>query len=282
MNVMSPLIAAEDLRELINTADAVIIDARGGVDAAVRFRNGHIGGAVFLDLEADLSQKGPDAAVGGRHPLPDIHAFARLLGDIGIAPATRVIVYDDKAGANAAARFWWMMKALGHEKVQVVNGGLAALEKAAVPMSTEVLPRRRSGQPYPVTTWLLPVADLGKVDEARSAEGWLVIDVRENYRYRGESEPIDLIAGHIPGAINLPYVNNLDPNGKFLAAEALAKTYKELIGERDPSKVIVHCGSGVTACHSVLAMAVAGLDTPTLYVGSWSEWSRNDKPIAKS
>jgi thiosulfate/3-mercaptopyruvate sulfurtransferase len=158
MNVMSPLIAAEDIREVINTPGVIIIDARGGADAAVRYRNAHVASAVFLDLETDLSQKGPDAAVGGRHPLPDIHRFARLLGDLGVGPATHVIVYDDKAGANAAARFWWMMKALGHEKVQVVNGGLAALDKAGVPMSTEILPRRPSGQPYPVTSWLLPVA----------------------------------------------------------------------------------------------------------------------------
>jgi len=279
---MSPLIAAEDILELINSPGAVIVDARGGADAGARYKNAHVAGAVFVDLETDLSGKGPDATLGGRHPLPDIQTFARLLGEIGINRATHVVVYDDKAGANAAARFWWMMKAVGHEKVQVVNGGLAALEKVPVPMSTEVLPRRPSSQAYAVTKWLLPLTDLRKVDEARADKEWLVVDVRENYRYRGESEPIDLVAGHIPGAVNLPYLRNLDANGKFLQEEALAETYRGLIGDRDPSKIIVHCGSGVTACHSILAMAVAGFDTPTLYVGSWSEWSRNDKPIAKS
>ena len=281
-DISSPLIAAENVRQLMSRTDVILIDARGGADAATRYQSGHLAGAIFLDLEVHLSHKSDDVAIGGRHPLPDIQAFARMLGAAGITPATHLVVYDDRAGANAAARFWWMMKAIGHQNVQVADGGLSALEKAGLPILKEVPSPRQARSPYPATGWLLPIADMQTVDMARLNNDWLVVDVRERYRYRGESEPIDLVAGHIPGAVNVPYIDNLDPNGKFRAPEDLAETYKRLIGARDASRVIVHCGSGVTACHSMLAMAVAGLNLPALYVGSWSEWSRNDKLMAKS
>jgi thiosulfate/3-mercaptopyruvate sulfurtransferase len=129
-----------------------------------------------------------------------------------------------------------------------------------------------------VSAWNLPLADLEVVDKARSTNGCVIIDVREGYRYRGEREPIDQIAGHIPGAINVPYTGNLQPDGRFLAATDLRKKYETLIGKRND--VIVHCGSGVTACHTLLAMASAGIEGARLYVGSWSEWSRNAKPMA--
>lgn len=282
MNDKSPLINAPEVLRLMSQPNVVVVDARGGADARERFRNGHVTGAVFFDLETDLSEKTVDAASGGRHPLPDVQTFARLLGRAGIAPITRIVVYDDKAGANAAARLWWMMKAIGHKKIQVVNGGLAALQQAGFPMSTDDPSWPAPKQPYPASGWLSPVATLQMVDDARSNKKWLLIDVRENYRYNGESEPIDLVAGHIPGAVNMPYTTNLDTTGKFRSPEALAETFRKTIGDRDPGRVIIHCGSGVTACHSILAMEAAGLRKPALYVGSWSEWSRNDKPVAKS
>ena len=126
----------------------------------------------------------------------------------------------------------------------------------------------------------MPTVDADKVAKAVADPHYLVIDVREAYRYRGESEPIDLVAGHIPGAVNIPYTGNLDADGSFLSAEVLADKYKEAIGDHEPGHVIVHCGSGVTACHTLLAMEQAGIETPNLYVGSWSEWSRNDRPVA--
>ena len=281
MNDTSPLIDAQEVQRLISQLNVVVVDARGGADARERFRKGHVTGAVFFDLETDLSEKTGDPASGGRHPIPDVQRFARLLGRAGIAPITRIIVYDDKAGANSAARFWWMMKAMGHEKIQVVDGGLAALQHAGLPTSTDDPSWPAPKPPYPATGWLWPVANLETVDEVRSNREWLVIDVRENYRYNGESEPIDLIAGHIPGAVNMPYTDNLEATGKFRSPEALAETFRKAIGDRDADKVIIHCGSGVTACHSILAMEAAGLRRPVLYVGSWSEWSRNDKPIAR-
>ena len=276
---ISPLIDAGKVRSLNNTK-VIIVDARGGADAHKRYMEGHLDGAVFMDLETDLSGRGPDAAIGGRHPLPDVRKFGARLGEVGITPSSHVLVYDDKAGANAAARFWWMMRAVGHSLIQVIDGGLKALQQEGY--SIVKTPESAGGatSPYPVSAWSLPLADIVEVERARNQAGAVVIDVREGYRYRGESEPIDLIAGHIPGAINIPYLDNLDEDGKFRDARSLASRYKNVIGNRSAENIIVHCGSGVTACHTLLAMETAGLKPGKLYVGSWSEWSRNQKPLA--
>lgn len=276
-NPESPLIDAEKVAAVLAAPDTVLVDARGGADARERFLAGHIEGAVMVDLETDLSDKRRDAAQGGRHPLTDPRSFGELLGRKGISPGTQVLVYDDKAGANAAARFWWMLRAAGHENVQVVDGGLVALQEAGLPTTTapEAAPPAAI---YPVAEWRLPLATIDDVDRARRDPDSLVIDVREGYRYRGESEPIDLVAGHIPGAVNIPYLSNLEANGRFRPAETLANFYRSQIGKKQ--NVIVHCGSGVTACHTLLAMEAANLPAARLYVGSWSEWSRNQKPIA--
>lgn len=279
-NNTSALIDAVAVKALLTHRDVVIVDARGGGDARERYLLGHIEGSIFMNLETDLSQKSADAAHGGRHPLPDPKAFGILLGNAGISPSSHVLVYDDKAGANAAARFWWMMKAAGHTKVQVIDGGLKALEREGHRLASAPGAPRAPKDSYPVSAWQLPVANIDEVDRARLTNDALVIDVREGYRYRGESEPIDLVAGHVPGAINMPYLENLTPDGTFRPANELADLYKRAIGNRDAENVVVHCGSGVTACHTLLAMEVAGLPTPRLYVGSWSEWSRNPKPIA--
>lgn len=278
--MMTPLINAADVSRLVSHGEVVVIDARGGADARQRYEAAHLSGSLFVDLESELSAKRTDAAEGGRHPLPEPRAFSALLGKAGIRAASHVLVYDDKAGANAAARFWWMMKSAGHDKIQVVDGGLDALRAAGAPISSGASPSPKELSPYVFEQWMLPLADINTIEEARSKDDWLIIDVRENYRYRGESEPIDLVAGHIPGAVNLPYSENLQPDGKFKSPAALAETFKKAFGSADSNNIIIHCGSGVTACHSILAMEVAGLPPPRLYVGSWSEWSRNDKPIA--
>ncbi|MEX2234357.1 MAG: sulfurtransferase [Cyclobacteriaceae bacterium] len=274
------IISADDVKSFFQQPEVVFVDARGGNDAYDRYQSGHVSGAVFMDLETDLSKKSADAARGGRHPLPDPEAFGHLLGKVGIKPSQHLLVYDDKAGANAAARFWWMMKAARHSSIQVVDGGFAALSNAGLPIlkgPAALLPPQSQ---YPVKSWMLPTADLEAVARAREGTDSLVLDVREHYRYIGESEPIDLVAGHIPGAQNVPYSDNLEADGKFRSPHALAAQYKALIGNRDVKKVIVHCGSGVTACHTLLAMEFAGISGANLYVGSWSEWSRNNKPIA--
>lgn len=276
----SPLISPDQAIRKVGESGIVIVDARGGVDAKQRYLAGHIAGAVMVSLETDLSEIGDDAARGGRHPLPDPKVFGITLAKVGITPSTEVLVYDDRGGANAAARFWWMMRAAGHQKVQVVDGGLAAMLEAGISLSKDSPPAQKEGAPYPFSTWQLPLADLSDVDYLRSRKEAVVIDVREAYRYCGESEPIDLVAGHIPGAINIPYLNNLEATGKFRSPGELAEMYGASIGNKASSDVVVHCGSGVTACHTLLALDAAGLPLPRLYIGSWSEWSRNDKPIA--
>ncbi len=275
----SPLISPADLVKLLKQESIVLIDARTGPDARQNYNNEHLDGARYVDLEKDLSQKSADLSLGGRHPLPDIINFAALLGRLGIEKTSHVVVYDDKAGANAASRFWWLLKAVGHENIQVLDGGLKNAVEAGVPV-TNVIPNIKALPAYRADKWVLPTVDADKVAMSVADPGYLVIDVREAYRYRGESEPIDLVAGHIPGAVNVPYTGNLDADGYFLSASDLADKYKEVIGNRDPRQVIVHCGSGVTACHTLLAMSQAGIETPNLYVGSWSEWSRNDRPVA--
>lgn len=255
------------------------IDARSGPDAADRFRAGHLQGAIHADLDRVLADIGPDAAQGGRHPLPDPARFARWLGDNGIAADTVLVVYDDKAGANAAARFWWMMKSLGHSQVLVVSGGLPALLSSGWELTDETNSYVAIA-PYPVQSWQWPIASIDTVAAAATDPARMVIDVREGYRYRGEKEPIDQVAGHIPGAVNIPYLENLDESGHFLEADVLNDKYAQLLEGKDPSQLIIHCGSGVTACHSLLALHYAGLEGATLYPGSWSEWSRNDRPIA--
>lgn len=274
------IIKASEIKPLSISGDSVIIDARGGADAEDRFETAHLEGALFVNLETDLSVKPENAAVGGRHPLPEAVQFGALLGTLGITPSTRVIVYDDKRGAMAAARFWWMMKAIGHEEVYVVSGGLEAIQKSGLNITDETETLLTEYPVYPVENWISPVANMEKVAEAAANNDYAVIDVRENFRFRGESEPIDLVAGHIPGAINIPYVDNMDAEGNFLSAETLREKYTAILGSYDPENIIVHCGSGVTACHTLLALDEAGFEGAQLYVGSWSEWSRNDKPVA--
>lgn len=278
MQKISPLVKADELQHLMADENLVVIDARTGPGIREKYNEQHISGALFVDLETDLSEKG-DPARGGRHPLPEVKNFAALLGRLGINKSSHVIVYDDKNGANAAARFWWMLRSVGHEKVQVLDGGMQAAQIAGVPFTNKVSAVHTVSN-YPADKWLLPVVDIHTVANAADDPGSEVIDVRETIRYRGESEPIDTVAGHIPGAINIPYTSNLDANGNFLSAGELSRKYKEVLGDNKNKQLIVHCGSGVTACHTLLAMDHAGLGIPYLYVGSWSEWSRNDKPIA--
>jgi thiosulfate/3-mercaptopyruvate sulfurtransferase len=276
---MSPLIEIND--PAFAGSNTILIDVRGGPDAYERYLAGHLKKAIFVDLDADLAAKVTDASQGGRHPLRDAEEFATLLGNLGISPESHVVVYDDKSGAMGAARFWWMLNAIGHTNVQVLNGGLKAAISAGIPLSTENYIRGPEDL-YFANHDYYGTANIEETGKAVQDENKLVIDVREAPRYLGQTEPIDLIAGHIPGAINLPYVLNLDADGKFLAPDVLRKAYDEAMGNVDPEEVIVHCGSGVTACHTLLGMAYAGIEGPKLYVGSWSEWSRRDLPIATS
>ena len=166
-----------------------------------------------------------------------------------------------------------------HEKVQVLNGGIQEAEKQNFPINSDEVVVNKVGL-YNVNTWKLPLAGINEVEKFSEDKNHIVIDVRATERYNGEYEPIDLLAGHIPGAKNIPFTENLDSNGLFLPSEQIKAKYDHLLGNVPNENIIVHCGSGVTACHTLLAMDYAGLEIPNLYVGSWSEWSRNDKPIA--
>lgn len=276
---MSPILSPSELKNL-STENLVILDARVGKDVYQNYLNKHIKGARFIDLDKDLANIGEDAAFGGRHPLPGVEKFMQTLSDLGISEDSHIVVYDDKNGSNAAARAWWMLRASGFEKVQVLDSSFQNAEKEGLEFT--------SGEEYFKKTeltkrenWLLPISMLEEVENEIVNTSSTVIDVRDAYRYKGESEPIDLVAGHIPGAINIPFSENLDENGNFLSPEILKEKYSKLL-QGKPENLIIHCGSGVTACHTILALEYAGFKIPPLYVGSWSEWSRREgKEIAK-
>jgi thiosulfate/3-mercaptopyruvate sulfurtransferase len=278
MTQPSPLISAAALRQALSSTPIVLVDARAGADAASRYEQEHLPGALFVDLERDLAVPPVNAAEGGRHPLPSIEAFAAVLARLGIGAETQVVVYDDKSGANAAARFWWMLRSAGHANVQVLDGGLqGALAAGFAPVSG--VERATPTEPTTLRGWELPVATVDEVRRASLERGVPIVDVREHRRFTGEAEPIDTIAGHIPGALNLPFADNLDEAGRFLPPGVLRAKYSAALEGAAPEDVIVHCGSGVTACHTLLGFEHAGLPMPRLYVGSWSEWSRRGLPV---
>jgi thiosulfate/3-mercaptopyruvate sulfurtransferase len=279
-----PVISAPELARLLRTSDTlVLLDCRVDRDA---YAAGHLPGARHADLECDLSSArvaGADPAHGGRHPLPEPARFAETLAGWGITPASHVVAYDDQAGANAAARLWWMLRALGHAHVQVLDGGIAAARAEGIAETRELPPPTRAPA-YPAQSFAAaPQATLKEVQTASHDASACVLDVRAAARYRGEVEPIDPVAGHIPGAVNVPFASNLEGNGRFRPAAQLRAEYEQLLAGRSPSSLIVHCGSGVTACHTLLALERAGLTGARLYVGSWSEWCRHPElPVGRS
>jgi thiosulfate/3-mercaptopyruvate sulfurtransferase len=258
-----PLISPEEL--VARLGDLKIVDIRWALTDPSHGRSayeaGHIPGAVFADLDRDLSgSPGP-----GRHPLPDVADFATTLGRLGISPGDGVVAYDD-AGGTVAARLWWMLRAIGHERSQLLDGGYRTWVELGLPV--EIGDREPTPAAYPA-----PDGFVGAIEREDLGEGAL-IDARAPERFRGEIEPVDPKAGHIPGAINRPATSNLGPDGRFRDAGELAAMYGGL-GEG----VVVSCGSGVNGCHAALAMVLAGLPMPRLYVGSFSEWSNLDLPV---
>ena len=280
--IISPIIEVDELLKIHNNSDVMIFDVSNSKNAKVKYDSEHIEGAFFVDLHTQLAEIKSDLSDGGRHPLPEIETFAKTLTALGISKNNHIVIYDDKNGSNAAARFWWMLKSVGHEKVQVLNGGLNQAKKNNFPLSSKTETIKRLSEPYQIDQWMLPIVKIEEIEKVSQNPNYLVVDVRDQERYDGISEPIDLIAGHITGAINIPFTENLDENGLFLKPQELRNKYKPKLEEIIPENIIVHCGSGVTACHTLLALAYAGMEIPKLYVGSWSEWSRNDKPIGKT
>lgn len=273
-----PLISAADLRARLATLR--LLDARQPREA---YEAGHLPGALHADLDRDLStvaDPGHDPAQGGRHPLPPPARFAAQVGTWGIGPGTEVVVYDSLGGMDAAARLWWMLRALGHTRVSVLDGGLAAALEAGLELTREV-PAVPPRTPYPAQAWALPRVDLAAVDRLRQDPAWCLLDVRAAERWRGEVEALDPVAGRIPGSQNRYWPGSLDASGRFLPPARLRAEFEAILAGRPAGHLAVHCGSGTSACHTLLALEVAGLPGASLYVGSWSEWCRSGQPQAR-
>jgi thiosulfate/3-mercaptopyruvate sulfurtransferase len=268
------LISAARLRSFLSSVH--LLDARPG---PVDYAAGHLPGAHHADLNRDLStatDADHDPARGGRHPLPPVSRFAAQVAAWGLTPASQVVVYDASGGGNAAARLWWMLRALGHRQVLVLDGGLAAALAEGLTLSTDY-PVVAALPPSPATAWTLPQVDAEAVEALRCDPAWKLLDVRSAERWRGDTEPFDPVAGHIPGALNLAWADNLAADGRFKAPELLRAQYLALLGGTPPERLAVHCGSGVTACQTLLALEIAELPGASVYMGSWSEWCRSGR-----
>ena len=259
------LIGVEALAARLDDPDLRICDVRWYLDdpdqGRREYARGHLPGALFVDLETVLT--GTDGP--GRHPLPPPAEFARRIGALGVDRYHTVVAYDS-SGGGTAARLWWMLRGIGHSSVFVLDGGFPAWTAAGLPLATEPAA-------HPPASLEAPAAWPGLVDRSfvRHHLGTIdLVDARASERYRGDSEPVDPRAGHIPTAVNLPYTENLDASGRLLSAAELAARFDGLGKERE---VVAYCGSGVTACQAILAMEVAGIRGALLYEGSWSDWS---------
>ncbi|MDH3656066.1 MAG: sulfurtransferase [Myxococcales bacterium] len=271
-----PLIAASEA--ISSRSGAVFLDARAGPGATEAYETAHLPGALRVDLQSDLSAR-TDPATGGRHPLPPLDLWLSRLGDWGVTPSHQVILYDDAGGGMAAARAWWMLRAIGHPRLAVVDGGWQALRHLGAPTEAGIS-RASSVGPYPSNVDRWPTVDAGFVERVRSDPSWRLIDARAPERYLGATEPLDPVAGHIPGACNLYWQSQLDSGGLFDSVDTLRARFAKILGDVPPEQVVCYCGSGVTACHLLLAMEACGLRGAQLYVGSWSEWCRQKRPGA--
>lgn len=276
------LVGVDELAGALGNEELRIVDARFALMDPLAgrsaYQESHLPGAVHADLNRDLSDL--TRAGEGRHPLPDSAAFVRKLGEWGIAPHHQVVAYDAGDGSMAAARLWWMLKLLGHERVAVLDGGLAAWRAQGLP-ETASMNSPAAGPAYPAD---LDASRIVSAEEVRSrlgqASGWL-LDARAGERFRGEAEPIDPVAGHVPGAVNRPVADNLS-GGRFKPSWQLREEIVPLLPGGKADEVVVMCGSGVTACHLLLALEHAGLHGARVYAGSWSGWiSDPSRPVAR-
>jgi thiosulfate/3-mercaptopyruvate sulfurtransferase len=258
----------------------VVLDARFDLTApakgAAQYGEGHIPGARYVSLDDDLS--GPKTGSSGRHPLPDPATAAATFGRLGIGPDTQVVVYDADTGAFAA-RAWWMLRWLGHQAVAVLDGGLAAWTRAGLPVTAEV----ERWAPATFTPQVNATARVaaGEVLPHVEQPGHVLVDARAADRFRGQNETLDPVAGHIPGAVNRFFQANLTAEKTFKTPAALRDEWTAVFGEAKPADVVMYCGSGVTACHNLLALEHAGLSGARLFAGSWSEWCADpSRPVA--
>lgn len=274
------LVSTAELATHLDDAGWVIFDCRHDLakpdSGAQDYAKAHIPGARFLHLDRDLSA--PTTGKNGRHPLPDPQAFMRTLGTAGVDAGKQVVAYDDKTGVYAA-RLWWMLRWLGHDNVAVLDGGYAKWTREGRALTSAVpqtVPARFAGRPRAMSV------DADDVLRSLGRPGCILVDARSAERYRGENETLDPVGGRIPGSINRSFRENLDASGCFKPAADLRQAYAALLGKMPPDAVVHSCGSGVSACHNLLAMEIAGLSGSRLYPGSWSEWcSDPSRPTEK-
>lgn len=269
MSFYQTIVNSEWLLENLNHPDIAIIDCRFALtspsEGKQAYQNGHIPNALYFDLNEDLSS--PPQKHGGRHPLPNLEKLAEKLANSGIEwQKTQVIAYDDSRFAFAS-RLWWLLRYLGHNPVALLDGGFSNWQAKGYPVTQEVItPKPAQFLSQPHSEWIV---DINEVKERKDEPGVVLVDSRDRERYLGEIEPIDPIAGHIPGAINLPWKQITDDTGLILSTEDQQQRWANY---QDASEIIVYCGSGVTACVNLLSLEVAGIDRGKLYVGSWSDW----------
>ncbi|GAA0647645.1 sulfurtransferase [Kutzneria viridogrisea] len=272
---MQQLISPESLADLLRTDPPVLLDVRWsltGPPGVQAYQEGHLPGAVFVDLDTQLAA---EPGAGGRHPLPEPARLREVLRAAGVRANHPVVAYDGADG-SVAARAWWLLRWAGHEQVAVLDGGYAAWTALGLPVTTD-LPDPEPGD-VAVVPGGMPVLDAEQA--AALAERGVLLDARAPQRYRGEVEPVDPRAGHVPGALNAPFSGHLGPDGRWLAPAELAARFRE-IGVRDGQPVGAYCGSGVTASSVVLALELAGLGPASLYAGSWSHWCTDpSRPVA--
>ena len=275
------LIDSRSLNAHLDAPGWIVVDCRFDLAdpeaGRAAYRAGHIRGARYAHLDEDLS--GPTTPRSGRHPLPAPSRLAHTLGQWGIGDTTQVVVYDSSNGAMAV-RLWWLLRWLGHKRCALLDGGLPAWQREGLPvtakqptvMATKISDRHNDA------LWVDSESVLANIDRGED----LLIDARGAPRYRGDEEPLDPVAGHVPGAVNLPLTGNLGPDGCFSGATTLRERFMAALDGKSSKRVVHMCGSGVTACHNLLAMEVAGLTGSRLYAGSWSEWIRDpNRPVAK-
>ena len=277
----SPLVSAAELARHLGDPALVVVDVRHDLMHPERFgieqyEQGHVPGAVFAHLDSDLSA--PMTGRNGRHPLPTPEFAAAVFGRLGIDASKQVVVYDQDQGAYAS-RLWWMLRWLGHDAVAVLDGGYAKWKRDGHPVSTE------PGRPQPTRFTprnVLPTVSATGIAASLSRRSLVLLDARSAERYRGEVEPLDRVAGHIPGALNRPHSRNIAADGTFRSPEELRADFEGMLHGRAAEDLVHYCGSGVSACHNVLAMTIAGYPLTRLYPGSWSEWSSDpQRPVAK-
>jgi len=269
---LTTLIATETLATHIDDASFAIVDCRFRLDdpgwGEREYEAAHIPGAVYAHLDRDLSST--PTGTNGRHPLPDPSELRRRLGTFGIAPGVQVVAYDQDTGAFAS-RLWWLLRWVGHRAVAVLDGGLAKWTAEGRPTRGGIEPRKQADFSGERNRDMM--VDAATVAQVTNRRDWRLLDARAPERYRGEVEPIDTKAGHIPTAVNHPFQTNLSAGGTFRSATDLRAQFEASLGSVPPPQIIAYCGSGVTACHNLLAMEHAGLHGAKLYPGSWSEWS---------